>query len=202
MFSGALLLVGEWEATVKLLDKMYGRADEAADRAIRDEAVLFLRAVQLAFRKGGVNGQWRELGPIARALRRGTKPLMDQGDLWRSVNLQKVGDGEYFVGVSRTAAARARKGSPLINVAEVHETGAKVIPVTDKMRRYFRALYWKKIIPYPWPPASARYIRIPRRSFLADTFEKHAPGYMERLLTRYGYYLIGEGSLGTQAKVL
>lgn len=201
MLGGDLFLVGGWKQVTTQLVEMFSASGDACDAAIRDEAVLFLRTVQLAFRRGGVDGQWPELNAITTALRKGTKPLMDSGSLWRSVKLEKQGPGEYFVGVHRTAG-KSKSGEPLVNVAEAHETGAKIIPITDKMRRYFRALYWKKIIPFPWPAASARYIKIPRRSFLADTMQKSARNHEARLMVRYAEYLTGGGRIGWTEKDL
>ncbi len=195
-----------FRATIATMKKVKTRARFAVDRAVRDEAHFFHRLVVQTIRKQGTGGRrWKKLNPITIALRkgaakaggqssRGTKALVRTGSLRASVKVDKRGSGEYFVGVSRTAG-RGKGGRPLVDIARIHETGMVVIPITDKMRRYFRYLYWKGAIKFPWPPAGKTFIVIPRRSFIGDTLKVFQPGFKRRLTHRYVSYVTGKGRL-------
>jgi hypothetical protein len=200
-----VILIGQWGAATSALAKMAKASPAAADRAIRDEAMLFLRRVKESFRTQG-NGKWKKLSPITRALRagggamgrtssKGTKALIHTGSLRKSVKLHRAAQGAYFVGVHRTAGRSPGGKATLANVAAIHETGMVVIPITDKMRRYFMWLFWKGVLKFPWPPRNKRYILIPRRSFLRDTFKELAPGHEGRLALRFAQYLNKAGGL-------
>ena len=202
-------LVGQWQLAVSLLNGYTKKSPEAVDRAIRDEAFYFQRKVTEAFRKGGHGKKWSPLTSVTLALRRGASaigkagsrgktPLVRTGDLRKSINTRRRGFGEYFVGVHRSAPRSrglSKKGVPLVNVAEIHETGLVVIPITAKMRAFFRYLFWKKVIPFMWPPKNKRFIVLRRRSFMQDTMDEFKDGHEARLLTRYANYLGGLGTM-------
>lgn len=195
-----------FKATIATMRNVRVRAKIAADMAVRDEAHFFHRLVVETMRKQGTGGRrWKKLNPITLALRRGaakaggqssrgTKALIKTGSLRASVKVDRKGVGEYFTGVSRTAG-RSRSGHPLANIASIHETGNVVIPITDKMRRYFRFLFWKGAIKFPWPPAGKSFIVIPRRSFIGDTLKVFEPGFKQRMTRRYVGYVNGTGKL-------
>ena len=111
-------------------------------------------------------------------------PLVRSGSLRKSIKVERKGFATYRVGVRR-------KSQSGINVAALHDSGPHVVPVTDKMRRYFLALYWKGILPFPWPSSRTKYIVIPRRSFMEDTFKKFAPGSRGRMAASYKAHLAG-----------
>ena len=200
-----MILTGQWKRTISTLTKWAARSPMAVDAAVRGEAYAFQGEVIKAFRKGGADTPWKKLSPITLALRRGaskmggpaskgTKPLIRTGDMRRSVNVKKQGYAHYTAGVHRTApAARGltSKKKPYVNIAELHETGMVVIPITDKMRRFFRVLFWKGILPYPWPSKNKQYILIHRRSFIGDTAKKFAKNHPARMMLRYTNHLKG-----------
>jgi len=187
------ILTGGWQTIVTQMAQWTNEAHAAVDKTVRDEAMLFSRYINKAFTKSGYNQKWRRLSPITLALRKagvggsgsgGNKPLVRSGALRKSIKVNRQGFGTYRVGVRRTA----RTG---INVAALHDSGPHIIPVTDKMRRYFMTLFWKGILPFPWPSTKTKYIVIPRRSFLSDTFKKFAPGSRQRMAARYKAYVAG-----------
>ena len=187
-------MIGPWGAIGAQFLRMSKTSRMAVDMAVRGEAMLFSRYVNKAFTKGGYGRPWRRLNPITLALRKagfgggksgGSKPLVRSGTLRKSIKVERSSYASYFVGVRRGSASG-------FNVAALHETGPHVIPITDKMRRFFLALYWKGILPFPWPPASKKYIVIPRRSFLEDTFKKFAPETPKRIAKRYMSLLMGK----------
>jgi hypothetical protein len=63
------------------------------------------------------------------------------------------------------------------------------------MRGYFMYLFWKGVLPYPWPPANKSYIVIPQRSFLRETFKRVKDGHVKRVMTRYTTYMQGGKAL-------
>ena len=187
-----MILTGAWTTTIQQMGMMQKRAVEAVDLAVREEAHYFHKKVIEAFRKQGARHKWRPLNPITIALRAaghrggasgGTKALTRTGALRRSVKVHRRAWAQYFVGVHRT--------SDQINVAQLHETGLVVIPITEKMRTYFRALFWKGIIPFPWPSSKKKYIVIHRRSFLQDTYDVESPMSATRIKAFYSKHVFG-----------
>ncbi|NIO75608.1 MAG: hypothetical protein GTN69_06940 [Armatimonadetes bacterium] len=206
-----MIMIGDWKATLNMVDGMRKNAGKAAAQAVRDEAFLFQRQVVKAFREQGSGGKkWKPLNVITLALRRGaskvggqgsrgTNALVRSGSLRASVKVEQVTPDTLFVGVKRAAGqykgTSGKGGAAIVDVGSIHETGHVIIPITDKMRRYFRFLFWKGVIPFPWPPPNKSYILIPRRSFLRDTLVEFEKGFKDRMLRRYVAYLTGKGRL-------
>lgn len=95
---------------------------------------------------------------------RGTKALIRSGELRKSVVVEPNSPAmETFVGVSRKAKSG---GKSLVNIAEIHEFGAKV-PVTPKMRAYLLATTGIGL------KQSTKVIIIPARPFLSPIFKKY-----------------------------
>jgi len=201
LLSFAVQKHGEWQTAAKMMEHLERDVYLACSHTVRDEAMLFYRMVKQRFRAG--NG-WRKLSRITLEMRRnaslaeglgssftGEKPLIRTGFMRRSVNLQKTGPGAWFVGVHRTAGERA------VNIADVHENGPKVIPITDKMRKYFMYLFMKGVLEKPWPPLTKKFIIIKRRSFLGDTFKEWFSGSGDRVEKLFQHYfqLAAEGKI-------
>lgn len=153
---------GDWNLALAAVTGMAKRMKVASEQALLKEANEYRKNVIKAFDTSGAsNGRrWKPLkqSTIDRG-RRGTKPLIDTGDLRKSIVVIK-GDGGVFVGVPNKA--RRKGGGPLVNIAAVHEFG-KVIA----QRR----------------GSSITIIRIPRRSFISATAAKHHRG--ARVKARY-----------------
>lgn len=202
-------LTGQWQYAVTIFRDAVQRAPTALDSSVQEEAHYFTKFVNKAFVQQGIKKKWTPLSEITKQLRRnakaiggvgsrGTKALIRTGQLRRSVKVHRRGLGDYFVGVHKSAPkgrATVGKGVGMYNVARVHETGMTVIPITEKMRAFFRFLLWKGVIEYPWPPPNKKYILIPQRSFMQQAMDEFAPGHQARLLTRYAMHLGGLGKL-------
>ena len=69
------------------------------------------------------------------------KPLIETADLRNSIEAVKVGQGQFFIGVPRSA--KNRNGKKLVNIGLVHEFGAKgkLIRITPRMRMFLAELY-------------------------------------------------------------
>lgn len=172
--------VGQWNAARALLNGMGGRYNRAVTRAIKLEAQLFRSMVLRAFNtRGRSNGKaWPKLQPATIRRKGSTKPLIDRGDLRNSVAVIDRG-GAIFVGVpSNTRSARG----PIVSIAAVHEYGKTIIQKRGS-----------KIV----------VIKIPRRSFIADTagFHFKAKAVRERVAARVQLALgKGMGNIKAPAK--
>ena len=127
----------------------------------------------------------KPLKPITIALRgargsggmKSSKALIDSATMIRSVKVWELHGLSVFVGVHRSA--RSKDGKELANIAEIHEFGTKpfVIPVTDKMRRWWMAMVAAGVFNAPLSPTKTaiQHPGIPARPWLR-------PGY--KLWTR------------------
>jgi hypothetical protein len=102
---------GEWARVRREFGSLPFRVRAAMDRALREEAHALRRDVVKGIASQAPGGQtFAPLSPFTlgvRALRgfRGTKALIDRGDLRASVTTEIRGD-VAFVGVSRTAKSK------------------------------------------------------------------------------------------------
>lgn len=206
-----IILTGDWHKALSTTQRMALNAERASDRAVRDEAIGYLQAVNKAFVKRGYPGtpKWPKLSRITLELRRnsgkfgglstkGTKPLIRSGGMRMSLNIQQVDTGRYFVGIHRSA--RGARGAPLVNIGSVHERSLVFIPITDKMRRYFMYLYMQGALKKFWPPPSKKYIVIRQRSFLSETMKEYRKGIEKRVYARWVNYLHGGKKLKLSLK--
>lgn len=126
---------------------------------------LALRRLPTAGSKGAASGR----------LRRGSsKALIDSGEMIRSVNVDKLHEMAYFVGINRTA--RTADGGDLADLAELHEFGGPpfVIVVTPKVRAFFFALFKMGLLSGPLSRHKKRISHpgVPARPFLTPAFDK------------------------------
>lgn len=160
-------LFGQWAQATKLLSTMSAGSADAADRATRDEALLYFKLVDRVFVKQGILKKWKPLEDSTLARRRsagfgGTKALLRTGGLRRSINLRRHGPGVYTVGVHK--GARGKDGKDIVDIAAVHEFGSKKA-------------------------------KVPQRSFLGQAHRFFMKGHRGRLVKRYLNYLQGKGRL-------
>jgi hypothetical protein len=160
--------------------------EKSFDRAIAQEAHHMQRAIIQTFTQQGAGRvRWAPLSEMTLALRRrrrfaGTKALIDRGDLRRSIKVRKAtgrdaggrftsgGGASYFIGVHRTE--RAADGGPLVNIAVIHEQGARI------------KIFGKS-------PA-----RIPARPFIAPVWEKEGQKSAERIFENFRRTVLLGGS--------
>jgi hypothetical protein len=165
--------------------------------------MMFVGMVDATFKNQGAGGKkWDKLHSITKELRKnagkiegqssfgGTKALIRTGSLRRSVTFEKIGNAHYEVGVNRNA--KGADGKPVANIAQINEVGSVLIPVTDKMRRYFMFLFLSGVLKRPgWPPKNKAFIVIRQRSFLASTMKEFAKGAKARTYARWVNYMMG-----------
>lgn len=185
----SMSLTGPWRAVVTATESLgAGTFGAAIEAAVASEAMLMLKYVSEGFRNQGLVRKWDKLSPITMAIRQklhgfgGSKALQVSGSLKRSVTAKKVGTHAYFVGVHRSVTGP--KGRPLMNIAAIHEGPyPTLIPVTEKMRKFFMSLFLQGIIERPLK-RSRKVLVIMPRPFLRPAFEKVKEGSQRRMIAK------------------
>jgi hypothetical protein len=139
---------GDWVRARRALSiPAQHRLEQAWKKSILKEAHYWRKALVQGMTKQAPGGQrFQKLSPLTRAKRRaegfaGRKALIRTGTMRRSIVVSQRG-GTVFVGILR--GTKTRDGKDLVNIARVHEEGRiVVIPVTEKMRKYFYAMMRK-----------------------------------------------------------
>lgn len=111
-------------------------------------------------------GQYASNARLTELLKGSTKPLVDDGDLWASVNSRQQGSWEFHVGVKRQSGRDARgrfKEGVAIGLV-LHE--GVTIKVTPQVRAFFRAKAAETRGLVKPLKSSTGQIRIPARPFL------------------------------------
>lgn len=73
---------------------------------------------------------WPPLSPLTIKMKRSSKPLVDHGDLMHSIMAKRLSSLHFFVGVPRTETGA--DGVSMVNIAAVHEYGARIRPKRAK----------------------------------------------------------------------
>jgi hypothetical protein len=195
-----MVMKGDWKGAVDIVAGMGKRLPFAIDRAVNQEALRCLKFINKAFVRQGIGWKWHPLSVLTIEMRRsegfkGTKALIRSGDYRRSVSVVRQNYAEYFVGVHRSA--RTKSGKKLINIAEIHERPFTFITVTQKMRKFFMAMFLQGKISAPLSPDTKFFIIIGRAP-ITQGFEAAKDGYNERMLMRVSHFL----QYGTDLKAL
>lgn len=168
------------------------RVQQAYKKAILQEAHAFRAHVIKAFDSSGKsNGKpWAPNTEGVRRAKKGkSKPLINAGDLRRSITVVSRGT-DAFIGVLNR---RTRKGGgPMVDIARVHEHGKViVIPVTKAMINFLHARARELGLPPGGGQGKLKeggilIIEIPRRSFINDTANRHMKSrdVRDRVLSR------------------
>lgn len=102
------------------------RAEGAVNRTTGKMAHELRRDIVTGIKKQAPGGiQFKPLAASTEKAKGSSKALINHGDLLRSINVTKVGDHSYFVGVNRSVMAK--NGKPMANLAEIHEFGSKKV---------------------------------------------------------------------------
>ena len=178
---------GDWAEAKEALAKLGERAEGAMRKAVLAEAQLFRKEIVEGITSQAPGGEaFKPLSKLTLALRElagfhGTKALLHHADLRNSVSVVEKEEG-VFTGVLRTA--RAKDGESLVDIAELNETGTRhpiVVPVTEKVRKLFLALFLEGLAKAPLAKETQVLVyTIPARPFLAPVWKKLAPGAKRR----------------------
>jgi hypothetical protein len=190
---------GDWALARSLLSSAPTQLKAAIGTALRQEAQLLRKEIVAGITSQAPGGEpFRELSPLTLAARKlagfkGTKALIVRADLRNAIAAIVRGD-EAFIGVPRKA--KGKRGSPLVDVARIHEFGAGpfVVPITPAMRRYLFVLLSKaqKAQRHPGSSKGVIVVTIPARPFLRPAFRVFEKGASTRFLKRVA---IGMGLL-------
>lgn len=176
-----------WTVGAKRMLAAAVRTPKIIDQVVAREAHRFRNEVVKAFREQSGGGKkWSPRKRITDILAEagvgqgggGSKALVRTGTLRNSTKVNRRGYAAYFVSQHRTG----KRGA---DVARIHDQGPTKIPISKRMRNYFMYLFFKGVIPFPWPPRRARFIIIPRRSSMTDVFEKFKTGSRARVIADF-----------------
>ncbi|MFH1730005.1 MAG: hypothetical protein ABIA04_16455 [Pseudomonadota bacterium] len=131
--------------------------------ATKQNAIYTIKKVKQVIRKSVPPDN----APLTVLIKKSSKPLVDKGDLTRSITRKIISPYLAFIGVLRQV--KNKKGKPLINIAKTLHDG-RTIKVTKKMRAYF--YYLAGEVPGVKPlSANTKYITIPPRRFFDISFK-------------------------------
>lgn len=195
---------GDWGTALRIVNTMQSRFTAAAEGAALEEGHFLRKEVVQGISAGAPGGKaFRPLSPLTLAVRKltgfkGTKPLLNRGDLRNSITVKKVG-GVVFVGILRSA--KGAGGKPIANIAELHEFGSRpiVIRLSKKAHRFLMMALRRAgagtAAPGHGAPAGAMIaiVQIPARPFFGPVFDKYlsnreevARRFMGRIAKRLG----------------
>lgn len=148
-------MTGNWSEFARTLGRISSPQlwKASSSKAMGKEAHRLRNLIVKGFNSQGSSGtKWKKLSRLTVALRKamgfsGTKALMRTGDLRNSIKARKEGE-DWFTGVHRKE--KSRDGKRLVNIAMVHEFGSKKpikIVVTEKLRKFFMAMFLKSTTP-------------------------------------------------------
>lgn len=169
-----------WREARQRLSNAVTRNKKTQALAMKRMALRLEAEIKKGLKSGKPGGKrLRPLSPMTLALRRGSKPLLDNGALLGSIKTTfDENTATAFVGVHRSV--RSSDGESVVNIALTHEFGTKPfsIRVTPKMRALFIALFLKTggaIRPIGAAKTVITHPGIPARPFIRPTVEKLGP---------------------------
>ncbi len=122
----------------------------AAEQATKKNAMIARDQIKRNIRDQVFD--WEPLQAATIARKGSSKILIDKGDLLNSITFKLVNSYSAFVGVLRSATRR-KTGSPLVNIARVHEFGFMGYVTNSKT-------------------GATYFLRIPARSYIRPTIEE------------------------------
>ncbi len=181
----AVKLYGDWGTALTIVNTMKKDFELASEQALLEEGQFARKAIVQGISAGAPGGKpFKALTQETLAVRKlvgfkGTKPLLNRGDLRNSISVKKE-NGVVFVGILRNA--KGKSGKAVANIAELHEFGSKpiVIRVTPKMHRFLLMAFRKAGIAKSEGGggkggASSGHViivQIPARPFFGPVFEQ------------------------------
>ena len=174
--------------TQKRLLNLEKRFPRAFRRELLREANVLSKDIRQGIIRQAPGG--KAFTPLAKstiAMKGSSKALIDNGasGLLGSIGVSEHGE-TVFVGVNRNA--KDKDGETLHNIAQYQEEGTRpyTIPITDKMRRFFFAMYKRGIFNAPLPKTRTRirHPGIPARPYMQPAFEQWNKGINDRMIKK------------------
>ena len=136
--------IGDWKLAQRILATSKRDFDRAIAKTLLQEALFYKKQIVQGIRKQAPGGKaFKPISKNTRTVRRalgfrGTKALIRNGDLLRSIQVVRRRNG-VFIGIPRTVSDK--QGRKIADLARIHEEGSRpiVIRVTPKMRRFLFA---------------------------------------------------------------
>ncbi len=131
-----------------------GKATGQLAHQLRKEIVTGIRNQA----PGGV--KFKPLAESTKDRKGSSKALIDHGDMLRSVNVTKLGEHAYFVGINRSVVTK--DGKSMANLAEIHEYGSKKVKDRPPARPFLHPSYnaWRYDAEAEWARLVAREIGV------------------------------------------
>lgn len=176
------------DAVTGTMEAWRKRTPPAIRRVLLQEGQALVREIKLGIRGQAPGGKaFKPLAVSTKKRKKSSKALIDKGDLLGSVNVTPLplsAEVAVFVGVNR--GRRSKDGRDLVNIAEIHEFGTRpfMIPVTGKLRAWWRAMYRKGIFSHNLSPRTfiLKHPGVPERPFLRPSFDAWKKGANKRVL--------------------
>lgn len=131
-----LTLTGDWKKLEKLLTVPYFTKTLMRNMEIATKRIcLMYRSDVRGSIKGGM---YNPNAPMTAEIKGSKKPLVDDGDLCNSITYEVSATRTAIEGATGIKKSAVSDGKKLYNIAQTLHEGVK-IPVTQKMRNYFRA---------------------------------------------------------------
>lgn len=162
-------------STQRAISNWRVKLPQAINQQTKLQALRLKRIITQGIRDGAPGGkEFKPLAESTKKMKGSSKPLIDNGDLVRSINVDNVGHDGFFVGVNRNA--QTSDDEPMVNLAEIHENGTPpyAIPVTPKLRAFWNYMVHKGVFSSPLGPDKHVILHpgVPARPFLKPSFEE------------------------------
>jgi hypothetical protein len=124
--------IGDWQAASRWFDGLAGRIKKEISKATAVNTMLVVKEIKRRIRA-------KEYAPnsaLTIALKGSSTPLIDNADLFRSIQAHLIDSYRSFAGVLR--GTRSKDGGDLVNLAKMLHDGIS-IKMTPAMRRWIFA---------------------------------------------------------------
>lgn len=150
-----------------------GRFQRRLRKHIRKATKKNALIAEAAIKIGITAGKFERNSPLTAAMKGSGRPLVDTGELLKSINGRALSWDEAAIGVLKSRIVRDKdtnRPKDILQIAQILHNGATV-DVTPRMRRFFgkmARLYSRGETRRPWRPIASRtkVIVIPKRPFL------------------------------------
>lgn len=171
--------------TQKRLTDWRIRLPKVVNVQMRRQALRLKTITVRGIRDGAPGGKaFKPLADSTIKMKGSSKPLIDNSDLIRSIDVDEVGPDQFFIGTNRNV--ETEDGEKMMNLAEIHENGTApyFIPITVKMRRFWFVMVRKGVFSGPLSHDIDTILHpgVPARPYAEPSFNEWAKDF-ERQFT-------------------
>lgn len=119
-----IMKFGDWQKYADRLHKGATKSASALDKAVKKQAVILSTDIKKNIQSSGsyAGAPFAPLKPSTIARKGSSKPLIDTGDMMRSVQAKKIEDFTYLVGIPGNMTGGKTKQT-IAMYAKMHENG-------------------------------------------------------------------------------